>query len=134
MIRMSKVNKQALLIGSVAAFAITYLYKTENRSKAKVALKNTKAKMDSYMDSRKNSPTYVTKTGFSDPGDPDDNRMIEEGAMTSVKYFNENAQDKVGKNKYPKSYKKQTPVTEESLEESNNDSPAKQENTKRMNP
>lgn len=131
---MSKVNKQALLIGSVAAFAITYLYKTENRSKAKVALKNTKAKMDSYMDSRKNSPTYVTKTGYSDPGDPDDNRMIEEGAMTSIKYFNENAQDKVGKNNYPKSHKKQTPITEESLEDSNDKSPAKQQNTKRINP
>lgn len=130
---MSKVNKQALLIGSVAAFAFTYLYNTENRSKAKVAFKNTKAKMDSYMDSRKNSPTYVTKTGYSDPGDPDDNRMIEEGAMTSIRYFNENAQDKVGNN-YPKSYNKQTPVTEESLEDSNDKSPAKQQNTKRMNP
>ena len=132
---MSKIDKQAVLIGGIAAFAIMYLYKLENREKAKVAMKNTKAKVESYRDSRRHAPTQMTKAGFSDPEDPDDNRMIEEGAMTSVQYYNEKVQDGNGKKDFPKSQKKkQAPITEESLQEDNNDSPAKQENTKRMPP
>ena len=128
-------KKRAMVIGGIATAAFMYLYKQENRETAKVALKNTKTKLSSLLETKKNPPTQMTKAGYSDPGDPDDNRMVEEGAMTSVMYYNERVQDNNNKTDFPKSQKKtKAPITEESLEEDNNDSPAKQENTKRMNP
>jgi hypothetical protein len=52
----------------------------------------------------------MTKAGFSDPADPDDNRMVEEGAMTSVQYYNEGVQSKdtkkEAKQSFPKSQQK----------------------------
>ena len=132
---MSKGIKRSMIIGGVAAFAVMYLYKLENRANAKIALKNTKTKVSSYVDSMKHQPTQMTKAGFSDPHDPDDNRMVEEGAMTSVQYYNEKVQDGNGKSDFPKSQKKKKATTnEESLPEENNDSPAKQENTKKIPP
>ena len=127
-------KKRAMVLGGIATAAFMYLYKQENRETAKVTLKNTKTKLSSLLETKKNPPTQMTKAGYSDPGDPDDNRMVEEGAMTSVMYYNERVQDNK-KTDFPKSQKKtKAPITEESLEEDNNDSPAKQENTKRMNP
>lgn len=128
---MLKGKKRAMLIGGVAGFAFMYLSKMENRETAKVAMKNTKTKVSSYVDSRKHQPTQMTKAGYSDPYDPDDNRMVEEGSMTSVQYYNENVQDSNGQSDFPKSQKKKLPSTEESLPEENNQSPAKQENTDR---
>ena len=131
---MLKGNKRTLLIGGLAAFAIVYFNKLENREKAKTQMKNTKTKVSSYMESQKHKPSLMTKTAFSDPQDPDDNRMIEEGAMTSIQYYNENVQDKKSKftseskEAYPKSHKKAMPIMKESLPEDNNDSPAKQQN------
>lgn len=129
---MLKGNKRSMLIGGIATFTIMYLNNTENREKAKTALKNTKTKISSYMDSQRHKPTQMTKAGFSDPHDPDDNRMVEEGAMTSVQYYNENVQDNKSKSElkpaFPKSQKRILPESEESLQEDNNDSPAKQEN------
>lgn len=130
--KMLKGKKRFMLIGGLVTFAMVYLNKIENREKAKTTMKNTKTKVSSYMDSQKHKPTQMTKAGFSDPHDPDDNRMVEEGAMTSVQYYNENVQDKTSnsevKQAFPKSQKKILPESKESLPEANNDSPAKQEN------
>lgn len=129
---MLKGKKRSFLMGGIAAFAIMYFKKMENREKAKTSLKNTKTKANSYMDSMKHQPTQMTKAGFSDPHDPDDNRMVEEGAMTSVQYYNENVQDcnskTEAKQAFPKSQQKKLPKSKESLPDDNNDSPAKQEN------
>ncbi len=132
---MMMLKKRSMIIGGVATAAFMYLYNQKNRESAKVALKNTKTKVASMLDTKKHQPTQMTKAGFSDPGDPDDNRMIEEGAMTSVMYYNERVQDSNNKTDFPKSQKqKKAPITEESLEDANDKSPAKQQNTKRKNP
>ena len=130
---MSKKTRCALLIGGIAALSYAYFTKLENREQAMTTLKNTKTKMSSYADTRKHKPTQMTKAGFSDPNDPDDNRMVEEGSMTSVQYYNEKVQEpdskSAAKNAFPKSQQKKLPKSEESLPEANNQSPAKQENT-----
>lgn len=130
---MLKRTKCSILLGGIAAFAYVYFMNMENREKAKTSLKNTKTKVSSYSDSKKHKPTQMTKAGFSDPNDPDDNRMVEEGSMTSVQYYNEKVQapdsKAEAKNAFPKSQKKILPKSEESFQEDNNESPAKQENT-----
>ncbi len=126
-------TKYALLVGGIAALSYAYFTKLENREQVKTTLKNTKTKMASYADTKKHKPTQMNKAGFSDPHDPDDNRMVEEGAMTSVQYFNEKVQEpdskSEAKNAFPKSQQKKLPKKAESLHDANNQSPAKQQNT-----
>lgn len=130
---MANGNRRSLLIGAGAALAAVYLTNKNNKAQLKTAVKNSKTKIDSMMASQSTKPSQMTKTGYSDPNDPDDNRMVEEGAMTSVQYYNENVQDANSKSEakqaFPKSQKKKLAKKEESLPEDNNDSPAKQENT-----
>ncbi|TQR21260.1 hypothetical protein [Psychrobacillus vulpis] len=130
---MLKGKKRSMLIGGLVAFAVVYFNKMENREKAKTTMKNSKTKMSSYMDSRKHQPTQMTKAGFSDPNDPDDNRMVEEGSMYSVQYYIEKVQSPdskaEAKQAFPKSQQKKLPKMKESYQEDNNESPAKQENT-----
>ena len=129
-------KKRSLLLGGIAALAYMYFKKPENKEKAKVSLKNTQTKVSSYMDSRNVKPTMQTKAGHSDPNDPDDNRMVEEGSMYSVQYYNDAVQNKTpqsgAKQAFPKSQKQKMPKTDESLYQDNVDSPAKQENTDRQ--
>lgn len=133
---MSKGNIRSAMVGALAAIAIGYINKVENRNKAKTSWKNTQTKVSSYMDGRKVQPTQMTKAGFSDPHDPDDNRMVEEGSMTSVQYYNEKVQSmnsmSEAKQSFPKSQHKKLPKNKESLPANNNESPAKQENTDRQ--
>lgn len=132
---MLKRSGRSLLLGGIAAFAYMYFSKPDNMQKAKTALKNTKTKVSSYVDSTHVKPTMETKAGHSDPNDPDDNRMVEEGSMYSVQYYNEGVQNKEpqsgAKKAFPKSQKQKMPKTDESLYVDNVDSPAKQENTDR---
>jgi len=131
-------NTRSVLISGLASMAYLYLQKPENRDKAKMMLQNTMTKVSSFMDSRNVKQSQMTKAGFSDPNDPDDNRMVEEGSMTSVRYYNEEVQSKdtksEAKHAFPKSQQKPSVVSKESLPEDNNDSPAKQENAKRNPP
>lgn len=133
---MSRGNTRSLLLGGLAATAYLYLQKPENRDKAKIMMNNTMTKVSSFMNSQNVKQSQMTKAGFSDPTDPDDNRMVEEGAMTSVQYYNEGVQSKdtkkEAKQSFPKSQQKAAPKSKESLPEDNNDSPAKQENAKRL--
>jgi len=132
---MKKRNGGSLLFSAMAAGAYAYFSKPENREKAMVTFNNLKTKANSYMNTKMVKDTQMKKAGHSDPNDPDDNRMVEEGAMTSVQYYNEEYQDSdnngEGKAAFPKSQKKKLPDTFESLPEDNNDSPAKQENATR---
>ena len=94
---MARGNNRSLLLAGLAAGAYAYFSKQENRDKAMVAFNNTKTKVNSYLDSQKNNKSNMTKTGHSDPHDIDDNKMLDEGAMTSVHYYNEEVQDKKSK-------------------------------------
>lgn len=130
---MANGNTRSMLIGAATALAAVYFTSKNNKAQLKTAVKNSKTKLDSMMSSKNTKPSQMTKTGYSDPNDPDDNRMVEEGAMTSVQYYNENVQDAnskaQAKQAFPKSQQKKLAKKEESLPEDNNDSPAKQENT-----
>lgn len=130
---MANGNTRSMLIGAAAALAAVYFTSQNNKAQLKTAVKNSKTKLDSMMSSQSTKPSHMTKTGFSDPNDPDDNRMVEEGAMTSVQYYNENVQDAKSKTEakqaFPKSQQKKLAKKVESLHEDNNESPAKQQNT-----
>ena len=90
---MANGNTRSMLIGAATALAAVYFTNKNNKAQLKTAVKNSKTKLDSMMSSKNTKPSQMTKTGHSDPNDPDDNRMVEEGAMTSVQYYNENVQD-----------------------------------------
>lgn len=98
MMKMAKGNNRSLLLAGLAAGAYAYFSKQENREKALVAFNNTKTKVNSFIESQKHTQTNTTKQGHSDPHDVDDNTMVDEGAMTSVQYYNDEVQSKT-KNK-----------------------------------
>lgn len=95
--KMAKGNNRSLLLAGLAAGAYAYFSKQENRDKALVAFNNTKTKVNSYLDSQKTNKMEMTKAGHSDPHDIDDNNMVDEGAMTSVQYYNDEVQSKLKK-------------------------------------
>lgn len=91
---MAKGKSNALLIAGLAAGAYAYFSKKDNREKAMVAFNNTKAKVNSFMESQKHNNSDLTPAGHPDPHDISDNKMVDEGAMTSVQYYNDEVQDK----------------------------------------
>lgn len=90
---MARGNNRSLLLAGLAAGAYAYFSKPENREKALVAFNNTKTKVNSYLESQKLNNTELTKVGHSEPHDIDDNKMLDEGAITSVQYFNREVQE-----------------------------------------
>lgn len=94
---MGKNNNKSLLLAGLAAGAYAYFSKKENRDKAVVAFNNTKVKVNSYIESQKYNRTDLTETGHPDPHDIPDNNMVDEGAMTSVQYYNEEIQESTKK-------------------------------------
>jgi hypothetical protein len=91
---MSKSNNKSLLLAGLAAGAYAYFRKKENRDKAIIAFNNTKAKVNSFMKAQKHNNSDLTSAGHPDPHNIPDNKMVDEGAMTSVQYYNEEVQDK----------------------------------------
>lgn len=87
-------KNKSLLLAGLAAGAYAYFSKKENRDKAIVAFNNTKSKVNAYIDSQKHQKSDLTPAGHPDPYDIPDNNMVDEGAMTSVQYYNEEVQDK----------------------------------------
>ena len=59
-----------------------------------VAVNNMKTKVDSFVTSQKLNRSDATKAGHSDPYDLQDNKMVSEGAQTSVHYYNQEVEDK----------------------------------------
>lgn len=96
---MARKSGSPLLIAGLAAAAFAFLRKPENREKAKTEFNNLKTKVNSYMDSSTASKSTYGTAGNPDPQDVDDNKMVDEGAMTSVQYYNEEVQDKSDKKK-----------------------------------
>ena len=90
---MAKGNNRSLLLAGLAAGAYAYFSKQENRDKAMVAFSNTKTKINSFLESQKLNKLDMTNEGHPDPHDVTDNKMVNEGAMTSVQYYNEEVQN-----------------------------------------
>ncbi len=90
---MARKRTNNLLLATIAAGAYAYFSKKENRDKAQVAFKNMKTKVDSFMDAQKMNRSSETKVGHPDPYDEQDNKMVSEGAQTSVHYYNQEVQD-----------------------------------------
>ena len=87
-------KKNSFLLATLAAGAYAYFSKKENRDKAQVAFNNMKTKVESFIDTQKMNRAPETKVGHSDPYDTQDNKMVSEGAQTSVHYYNQEVQDK----------------------------------------
>ena len=90
---MSRKRNNSLLLATLAAGAYAYFSKKENRDKAQVAFNNTKTKVESFINSQKMNYSTDTKTGHPDPYDTQDNNMVNEGAQTSIHYYNQEVQD-----------------------------------------
>src|SRR6185312_1697683 len=93
MIVMARKRGNGLLLATLAAGAYAYFSKKENRDKAMVAVNNMKTKVDSFIQSQKLNRSDDTKAGHSDPYDLQDNKMVSEGAQTSVHYYNQEGED-----------------------------------------
>ena len=98
---MAKSKGNSLLLAGLAAGAYAYFRKKENRDKALVAFNNTKTKVNSFLETQKSNNEDMTKAGHPDPVDTEDNNMVDEGSMTSVKYYNEEIQDDKNKSDKP---------------------------------
>lgn len=99
-------KKNKLLIAGLAAGAYAYLRKQENRDKATAAFNSTKDKVGEFVAQQKQT---IASKRAADPetGDrtiiPDrdtsyyirEKEMVEEGALTTVQYFNEEKQEEV---------------------------------------
>lgn len=91
---MARKRGNGLLLATLAAGAYAYFSKKENRDKAMVAVNNMKTKVDSFIQTQKLNRSDDTKAGHSDPYDLQDNKMVSEGAQTSVHYYNQEVEDK----------------------------------------
>ena len=93
MIVVSRKRKKSLLLATLAAGTYAYFSKKENRDKAQVAFNNTKTKVESFINTQKMNHSTDTKVGNPDPYDAEDNNMVNEGAQTSIHYYNQEVQD-----------------------------------------
>lgn len=90
---MAKGNNRSLLLAGIAAGAYAYLSKPENREKAMEAFNAMKTKVNSFIDAQKEQKNK-TEPGEPGPYDTAENKMVDEGgAMTSVKFYNEEVQE-----------------------------------------
>lgn len=90
---MTRKRNNTLLIATAAAGAYAYFSKKENRDKAQVSFNNMKTKVDSFIRSQQMNRSEETNVGHPDPYDIQDNKMVSEGAQTSVQYYNQEIED-----------------------------------------
>ncbi|TMW71500.1 hypothetical protein [Alteribacter natronophilus] len=77
------------LVATAVAAGSYYLGKEENREKLYHQFKRLQSKVKNETNEDHNE--YLNeKVGHSDPDDIQDNSMVDEGAMYSVNYYNEN--------------------------------------------
>ena len=91
---MGRKRSNNLLLATMAVGAYAYFSKKENRDKPQVAFNNMKTKVESFINTQKMNRDSDTKVGHSDPYDLQDNKMVSEGAQTSVHYYNQEVEDK----------------------------------------
>lgn len=89
---MAKGKGKGLLLAGLAVGAYAYFKNPENREKATLAFNNAKEKVNSYMESQNLDDVKKTPHDGSDPKEPRENKMVSEGSMTSVQYYNEEEQ------------------------------------------
>lgn len=93
-------KKRGLLLAGLAAGAYAYFRTPENREKATVAFNNAKAKVNSYLESQNLDKEKSTPVADDPDFDtPEENQMVDEGAMTTVQYKNEEQQDELEEQK-----------------------------------
>ena len=110
-------KRNGILLATLAAGAYAYFSKKENRDKAQVAVNNLVTKVDSFVQSKKAEYSDQTKKGMPDPYDFSDSKMVDEGAQTSVQYYNQEVEDKgKGKNEDGLYHKKEDKEITDKLE------------------
>jgi len=90
---MTRKRNNTVLLATAAAGAYAYFSKKENRDKALVAFNNMKTKVDSFINAQQLNRDDDTTIGHPDPYDIADNKMVSEGAQTSVHYYNQEIED-----------------------------------------
>lgn len=90
---MAKGKGKGLLLAGLAAGAYAYFKNPENREKATLAFNNAKEKVNSYMESQNLDDIKKPARDGSNPEEPRENKMVSEGAPTSVQYYNEEEQE-----------------------------------------
>ncbi len=77
------------VVATAVAAGTYYFGKEENREKIMHNFKRLKSKLQNK--TREDHVPYLReKVGHSDPHDVEDNSMVDEGAVYSVNYYNEN--------------------------------------------
>lgn len=92
---MAKGKGRGLLLAGLAVGAYSYFKNVENREKATLAFNNAKEKVNSYMESQNLDDNKKTALDGSKPSEPRENKMVSEGALTSVQYYNEEEQEEL---------------------------------------
>ncbi|MFJ7679532.1 hypothetical protein ACIQXQ_15945 [Peribacillus sp. NPDC097198] len=83
---MMALAKNVVLLG-VGVAGVSFLSKT-NRGKAKNVWSSAKTKAMSFWNKRQSVDPLIEKAGHPDPYDHEDSKMVDEGAMYSVNYYN----------------------------------------------
>lgn len=83
---MMALAKNVVLLG-VGVAGVSFLSKT-NRGRMKNIWSNAKGKAISYWNRRQPIDPLIEKAGHPDPYDHEDSKMVDEGAMYSVNYYN----------------------------------------------
>ncbi|MCM3612293.1 hypothetical protein M4S82_13625 [Planococcus sp. MERTA32b] len=125
---MAKGKGRGLLLAGLAVGAYTYFKNPENREKATLAFNNAKEKVNSYMESQNLDDNKKTAHDGSKPQEPRENKMVSEGAMTSVQYYNEEEQQKEGDNE-EKTKLSPNDISKEKAEDTESASPEPKINT-----
>jgi len=78
-----------MILAGAGASAFLWLSSKENRVKAKDTLNHWKKKWTGSETGSKFEAFPLEKAGHPDPYDIEDNKMVSEGAMYAVQYYNE---------------------------------------------
>jgi hypothetical protein len=85
---MMALGRNALLLG-VGVAGVSFLSNKTNRVKVKGVWSNAKDKTLSFWNRKASElDPVIEKAGHPDPYDHEDNKMVDEGAMYSVHYYN----------------------------------------------
>nr|WP_071458533.1 hypothetical protein [Bacillus mediterraneensis] len=90
----AKSMKPYVLLGVGAAAVWMAMKPKENVEKLKKVATNAKDKVMTMKSRGKEDVLPVQKAGNPDPHDVEDNKMVSEGSMYGVNYYNENLQQK----------------------------------------
>lgn len=87
-----KRSMNRVVLAGIGIAGVSLLSSKDNREKTRVIVNNVKVKVESWVKKQKRNKSPLTKVGHSNPYDLEDNKMVSEGAMYSVDYYNEQEQ------------------------------------------